>query len=155
MKLLPQGVESLPVTDPVAPVVWHLHGNTRHRRQQKPTLGCFHTAGVLPLSPPLQKCDSVVCVSLIKHSPLPNHFRSVFWKTPGISSILPQLSKEWRTDFFFLAHLIASGRFLESVKRSACVPSQPHRTTWSAQLFGEWDRLHGSAELLLLSAPTK
>lgn len=116
---------TIPVTDPVAPIVWHLCGSTKHRRHQRTTLGNFHRARVPPLT---QKRDTVSPVSMVKHaSSSPNPFRNVFWKTQSISSTTSAF-QGMKNSLFFLAHSIASGCFLESVKRSVCVPSQPLRT---------------------------
>lgn len=75
MRLSPQGVGRLLVTDPVDPIVWHLHGVTRHRRQQKTTLGCSKLQFFL--SPHPSKNVTVLSVFLWKNTLLHQTFLGV------------------------------------------------------------------------------
>lgn len=62
---------------------------------------CPHYRNRSPLHWPLQTHNTgYTGLSVFGHASPPNRFRHVFWKTRSIYSVVPQLSKEWRTDFF-------------------------------------------------------
>lgn len=62
---------------------------------------CPHYWNRSPLHWPLQTHNTgYTGLSVFGHASPPNRFRHVFWKTRSIYSVVPQLSKEWRTDFF-------------------------------------------------------